>query len=137
MKRIASLCLLLALAFPARAVEDGQVIYAGGTAPGMKAGVIGRLNYKSASALSFEFAGNSLVIPYAKIDAFQYHVEVARHLGVLPAMAVALVRKRQRRHFFEINYRDENNLSQVALFEVPKQMPPTLLAVLKLRCPRN
>jgi hypothetical protein len=60
---------------------------------------------------------------------------VARHLGVLPAIAVGMVKKRQRRHFFRISYRDEAGDLRVALFEVPKQMPPVLLAVLGAKAP--
>lgn len=136
MKKLAAICLLFVLALPARAVEDGQVMYAGGTVPALQAGALGHLNYTSESDLAFEFAANKLLIPYAKIDSFQYTEEVARHLGVLPAMAVGLIRKRQRRHFVRINFRDENNKSQVAVFEVSKRTPQTLLPVLQLRSPQ-
>jgi hypothetical protein len=58
-------------------------------------------------------------------------------LGVLPAIAVRLFKVRQRRHFFSFSYRDSNNVVQVAVFEVPKQMPRTLEAVLQTRAPRS
>ena len=77
-----------------------------------------------------------MAIPYAKVDSFEYTNQIARHLGVLPAIAVGLVKKRQRRHFFQISYHDENNLSQVVVFEVSKQMPQALLAVLQIRSPQ-
>lgn len=137
MKKLAAFCLLFVLSLPASAVEDDQVMYAGGTVSSLQAGVLGRLNYTSETTLSFEYAGNKLLIPYAKIDSFEYSQQVARHLGVLPAMAVGLLRKRQRRHFFQISYRDESNRSQVAVFEVSKRMPQTLLAVLQLRSPQG
>ncbi len=119
MKRLAAFCLMLVVSLPAAAVEDGQVMYVGGTVPGLK--------------LTFEYSGSKLEIPFAKIDSFEYSQEVARHLGVLPAIAVGLIRKRQRRHFFHISYHDESNASQVAVFEVLKQMPSTLLAILQNR----
>ena len=137
MKKIAAICLLLAMAVPADAVEDGQVMYTGGTVPALQAGVLGRLDTTSESALSFEYAGSKLAIPYAKIDSYKYYEQVARHLGVLPAIAVGMVKRRQQRHFFQIGYRDESNLSQVAVFEVSKQMPQTLLAVLLARAPQG
>jgi hypothetical protein len=62
---------------------------------------------------------------------------VARHLGVLPAIAVGLVKKRQRRHYFRISYRDENGVVQVVVFEVPKNMPRTLLPILQTRAPQG
>jgi hypothetical protein len=136
MKKIAAFCLLLVISLPAGAVEDGQVMYAGGTVAGMQAGVLGRLDTTSETTLSFESAGSKLAIPYARIASFEYSDKVARHLGVLPAIAVGLVKKRQRRHFFQISYHDDSDSTQVAVFEVSKQMPQTLLAVLKFRSPQ-
>lgn len=136
MKKFAAFCLFLVLSLPAGAVEDGQVMYAGGTVAGMQAGAIGRLDTASENMLSFDAAGNKLAIPYAKIDSFEYSEKVARHLGVLPAIAVGLVKKRQRKHFFAISYRDDTDSSQVVVFEVSKQLPQTLLAVLKFRSPQ-
>jgi hypothetical protein len=133
MKRLAAICLLLVAAVPAGAVEGNQVQYSGGTVPGVQTGTLGRLDTTAESAISFEYGGNKLVIPYAKIESFKCHEEVARHLGVLPAIAVGLVKKRQRKHFFQISYRDDANLTQVAVFEVSKQMPQTLLAALQTR----
>ncbi len=136
MKRFVAFCLLLAISIPAAAVEDGQVMYVGGTAA-LKEGTLGRLNTTSQTALVFESAGNTLIIPYAKIASFEYSQKVARHLGVLPAIAVGLMKKRQRRHFVQINYHDDSSVSQVAVFEVPKQMPRTFLAVLQARAPQG
>jgi hypothetical protein len=136
-KKLAAFCLLLVMSLPAGAVEGDQVKYMGGTVADLHAGLIGRLDTTSGTMLTYEYAGNKLVIPYAKIDSFEYSVDVARHLGVLPAIAVAPVRKRQRRHFFRISYHDENNVSQVVIFEVPKRMPQTLLAVLQVRAPQG
>ena len=136
MKTFAAFCVLLVISIPAAAVEDGQVMYVGGTAA-LKEGTLGTLNTTSQTELAFDSAGNTLAIPYARIDSFEYSQEVARHLGVLPAIAVGLVRKRQRRHYFQIRYRDNNSVTQVAIFEVPKQMPPSLLAILQTRAPQG
>lgn len=137
MKRFRGLLLLLVISMPASAVENEQVMYVGGTVSALKEGVLGRLNTTSETAISFESAGNTLTIPYAKIESFEYSRQVARHLGVLPAIAVGLAKKRQRRHFFRISYRDGGNVSQVAIFEVPKQMPRILMAILQLRAPQS
>lgn len=135
MKRLAALLLLLAVSVPAGATDDGQVLYIGGTVPNLKSGEVGRLNTTSETALSFEYSGGSVSIPYANIASFEYHEEIARHLGVLPAIAVGLVKARQHKHFFRITYRDSNAANQVALFEVSKQMSPALAAVLYARSP--
>jgi len=133
MKKIVGLCLLLVLPLATIAVEN--VMYAGGTVVTLKEGTIGRLDTTSPTVLTFECSGSQLVIPFAKIDSYEYSQQVARHLGVLPAIATGLVRHRQKRHFLRIAYKEENNAQQVAIFEVPKQMPRTLLAILQVRAP--
>ena len=137
-KFIALSFLLITLSFltlPAFAVEGSQVKYIGGTALGVRDGVIGRLSTTSESDLIFEYAGNKLAIPYNGIRSFQSSEEVARHLGVLPAMLVGMFKKRQRQHFFRIEYHDRNSVTQALVFEVPKRMPRVLQAVLETRAP--
>ncbi|PYV62366.1 MAG: hypothetical protein DMG95_09815 [Acidobacteria bacterium] len=75
-------------------------------------------------------------IPYATIDSFEYSQEVTYHFGILPAIAIGLIKKRERRHFFRISYHDEQSLPQVAIFEVSKHTPRSLKAVLEARAPR-
>jgi len=130
-------CLLLLVAMPALGVEDKTVMYIGGTALNLKEGALGTLNMNSQTEMAFESAGNRLAIPFAKIDAYEYSQQVAHHLGVLPAIGVGLLKKRQHKHFFRIVYRDDADTPQVAIFEVPKKMPRTLLAILQLRAPQG
>jgi hypothetical protein len=139
MKRIFAACLLIVILMPLRtpAVEGDQVMYVGGTVGGLNKGVLGKLDTTSQTALNFEFSGGKLVIPFEEIDSYEYTQQVARHLGVLPAIAVGLVRRRQRRHFFRITYHDESKTQQVAIFEVSKETPHTLLAVLQGRAPQG
>ena len=135
MKRLIAFALFLALSSPGFALDDGIVKYIGGTAPGVKPGMVGQLNTTSDSALIFEQSAGKLEIPYAAIQSFDYSKEVTHHLGVLPFIAVSLVRMRQRRHFFRISYRDPNGVPQVVVLEVPKRMPRTLQAILGSRAP--
>ncbi len=72
MKKLMIFCLLLALALPIAAVEDDQVMYAGGTAPALRVGVVGRLDTTSEKSLTFESSGTKLLIPYADIQSFEY-----------------------------------------------------------------
>src|SRR5271163_4327789 len=136
MKKFVAFCLSLFLSLPALAVEDGQVMYLGGTAPGVNVGVVGRLDTTAETALIFEYAGNQVEIPYAAIQSFEYSKEVTHHLGVLPAIAVGMFKMRRHGHFFRISYHDSNNVAQAVVFEVSKQMPRTLLAVLTTRSPQ-
>ena len=136
MKSLVAIFFFLAASLPAVAVEDGQVMYAGGTVSGVNQGVIGRLDTSSRTALIFEYSGTRVSIPYATIDSFEYSQEVTHHVGILPAIAIGLIKKRERRHFFRISYHDEQSLPQVAIFEVSKHTPRSLKAVLEARAPR-
>jgi hypothetical protein len=136
MKKLLTFCLLLVLVIPTAAVEGTQVMYMGGTAPALQAGVVGRLDTTSETSLTFEYSGTKLLIPYADIQSFEYSKEVTRHLGVMPAIAVGLVKMRRHRHYFRISYRASDNVAQVAVFEIPKQMPRMLQAVLEARAPQ-
>lgn len=136
MKILATVCLVLLFAWPVLAVDDGDVSYVGGTAENLKEGSPGKLDVRSQTELIFLSSSVRLVIPYAGIDSYEQSQPVARHLGVLPAIAVSLVKKRQRKHFLRIAYHDESKTPQVAIFEVPKRMPPTLLAILQQRAPQ-
>jgi len=137
MKKTLALFLLLLISLPTFALDNGQVMYAGGTITTLKEGVLGKLDTTSQSVLGFESADGKLVIPYATIDSFEYSKRVAHHLGVLPAIAVGLVKQRQHRHFFRISYHEGNNPPQVVILQVPKQMPATLLAILQARAPQG
>jgi hypothetical protein len=136
MKRFTALCLLLVLALPAVAVENEEVMYVGGTVAAVKEGAIGHLDTTSPTALKFDSPGGSFEIPYARFDSYTYSEETARHLGVLPAVGVAILRKRQHRHFFRISFHDENSTPQVAVLEVSKHMPKTVMAILQTRAPK-
>lgn len=136
MKRLLQFCFLLLLSLSASALENGHAKYVGGTLPRVAAGTVGRLDTTSETSLIFEHAGNKVEIPYAAIESRKYSKEVARHLGVLPTIAVGLLKVRQHRHFFRISYRVPGAATaQVVIFEVPKQMPRTLEAILETRAP--
>jgi phosphatidylglycerophosphate synthase len=133
---VAVVCLVAA---PAFAVSAGEAAYVGGTTASVPNGTLGTLDTAAAEVLAFRYksptsaATGEIDIPYAKISNFQYSTEVAHHIGVLPAIAVSLVKRRERKHFFTISYSDKSNATEVAIFEVPKGRPPALLAILRAR----
>ena len=137
MNKLAGFFCFLILAVPALAVEGSQVMYVGGSATGVVAGTIGNLDMTSGTVLIFQSAAGKIEIPYAAIQSFEYSSEVSRHLGVMPAIAVSLLKMRQHRHFFRLSYRDQRDIAQVVIFEVPKGMPRTLKAVLQDRSHNN
>ena len=133
-----ALCVLLVV--PCFAAEAGQIAYMSGTL-GVPQGTIGGFDTTSPEALVFKFpafgsAPGEVDIAYKNIGSFEYSTEVAHHLGVLPAIAVGLVKRRERRHFFTIKFTDSSDVPQAAIFEVPKGDPPGLLAILRARAPQ-
>lgn len=135
MRAFIALCWLLVASGVAVAVENGQVMYLGGTVGTIREGTIGRMDMSS-GRLAFLAGRERLEIPFDKIESYVYSQEVARHLGVLPAIGAGLIRRRQRKHFFRISFLDSNGVMEVVVFEVPKGMPRSLLAVLQTRAPR-
>lgn len=136
MKKPLAFCFFLLLSLSAAAVDDGYAVYVGGTVPNINAGVVGKLDTTAETALTFEYAGNKLAIPYDSVQSYEYSKEVTRHLGVMPAIAVGLIKMRRHSHFFRISYGCEGgDATQVVVFEVPKHMPRILQAVLQTRAP--
>ena len=132
---IAAMC-VAAMAVPALAVEGSNVVYTGGTISELKEGMAGKLDMTSETALLFVYSGGKLEIPYSRIESGKYTQEVAVHLGVAPAIAVGLVKKRRQKHFVRITFKDAENRHQVVMFEVPKNMPKILMPALAERAPQ-
>jgi hypothetical protein len=137
-----ALALLVALtlavpAFPSSLyVEGQQVMYVGGTVIGLKEGTLGRLDLTLEKGLVYEATSARHEIPYAQITAHRYSEVLARRLGVVATIAVVLLKRRQRRHFIEVNYRSDDGTPQVAIFEVSKDAVQTVTAVLNARAAR-
>ncbi len=127
---------MIAAAIPALAVEGSDVAYQGGTIPQLKESTVGKFDLTSGTGLRFLYSGGSLEIPYNRIESFKHSKEVAVHLGVAPAIAVGLVKRRRRNHFVQITFLDGNNLHQVAVFEIPKTMPRVLMPAFVARAPQ-
>ncbi|HEY0796089.1 MAG TPA: hypothetical protein VGD64_09950 [Acidisarcina sp.] len=138
----AFVALLLGLAFPLKslAVESGEVAYTGGSLTTVPLEVTGKFDTSLPTAIIFQFRANGhateIKIPYGNITGFNYHTEVAHHLGVLPAIAVGLVKRRERKHLISISFSDDANVAQTAIFEVAKHDPPSLVAILRARAPQ-
>jgi hypothetical protein len=140
MRTALALLVALTLAAPAFAtsvVEGQQVMYVGGTVAGLKEGTMGRLDLSMEKGLVFEAAGARYEIPYAQMTSHNYTRKLARRMGVVATVVVVLVKRRQRRHFIEVNYRSDDGTPQVAVFEISKDAVQTVTAVLNARAPQQ
>src|SRR4051812_24600281 len=135
MKKLIAIALILTLAVPSFAaiVEGSQVLYEGGTAQELKQGTMGTFDTSSEEALLFNSSGGKLTIPYKRITDFRYEEKLARRLGVVLTIAVVLLKHRQRRHILTVQYLDEQSSPRVAVFEIAKDAPETVVPVIQSR----
>jgi hypothetical protein len=137
LKKLVATLLTITFAVPMFAfVENDQVEYIGGTVATVAPGTVGKLDTTNEKDLRFVAGAAALNIPYSKIDSYQYTVEVAHHLGVVPTLAIVMLKYRQRRHYFRISYRDDEDKPQSVVLEVSKEMPKAVSAVLEARAPK-
>jgi hypothetical protein len=129
-----ALCTLLP-ALPASAISRDDVKYVGGTVATLHIGVVGQLDPTSQTRLTYRAGSTTLTIPYDSIVSLEYRSVVAHHLGVLPFIAVSVVKKRQMRHEIRLVYEDDQHEKQVGIFEVSKDFPRAMMPALKIRCP--
>jgi hypothetical protein len=140
MKRLIATVLIAALAAsgaPAFAVDDLQVTYSSGTVPGVPEGAPGTLNTSSPAALEFHAASSQVAIPYSRITSFNCRDENRFRLGVLPAIAVGIVKARSKRHFVTITWHDDKGVSNVVTFEMTRQRSSGLLSILRARAGKD
>jgi hypothetical protein len=135
MKKLIAVALVLSfVTFPLSSfaiVEGSQVLYEGGTAPGMKDGTMGTFDTSSEDLLVFNSPNGKLAIPYAKVTTFHYEEKLARRLGVILTLAVVMLKHRQRRHILTVSYTDEQGAPRVAVFEISKLAPETVVPVIQ------
>lgn len=139
-KNLLTALLLCALGVQAFAsinwVEGSDVRYAGGSTSSIKLDAIGKLELSSPTDLIYVASGAKVAVPYAAITSFYYTEKVAHHLGVLPAIAVGLVKARRQRHILHIAYRDSGGALQTLVLEVSKDAQSAVRTTIEARIPQ-
>jgi hypothetical protein len=136
MKKMMTVVLLFAMAVPSFAevfVDVGQAAYIGGTLANVKSETMGKLDTTQEKALTFNYERGKVTIPYDRIESWKYDEVLARHLGVIATTVVVMLKHRQRRHLFQIQFKDDAGVTQSAVFEVGKEQPRVVVAVLQAR----
>lgn len=130
------LVLGLGMSTAAVAAEEPEVEYVNGTVPGLKDGSTGTIDMSSPQALEFHSGSSHFSIPYAEITSVKYREENRFRLGVLPAIAVGLLKARSKRHFVSIAWQHDDDESQVVTLDGSKEKARGLMAVLRVRAPK-
>lgn len=128
MKRVCWAVLILSIS--SMAIGQTEVRYLGGTLDNSKVGTQGQLDMSAPGSITYATGKSRFTIPYDQIVSYEYSEEVSHHLGVLPAIAVGLLKHRQHRHVFTIVYINGQQTKQIAVFEVPKQAAESVKSVL-------
>ena len=128
MKRLC--CAVVMLSISCMGISQTEVRYLGGTLDNSKVGSQGQLDLSAPGSITYATGKSHFTIPYEQIVSYQYNEEVSHRLGVLPSIAVGLLKHRQHRHVFTIVYLNDQLTKQVAVFEVPKQAAESVKAVL-------
>lgn len=134
--RIAAFALIIAVSMPLFSLDGTTVVYTGGTVPNVKPNTEGRLDVTGPNSAEFTCPSGKITIDFDSIQSYEYSREAAHHLGVIAAIAVALVKARKQNHFLRVTYRDANNVSQVAVFRISKRMPTIVMPILQARAPQ-
>ena len=121
---------------PAWAADGMDALYIGGSAPGTRIGTTGTLDCAKSDALEFHSGSGDFSVPYAQIVAARYHEENRFRLGVLPAIAVGLLKARSKRHVVTVTWADEKGLPQVAQFEMSRQASMALVTLIRVKAPQ-
>ena len=94
------------------------------------------LDTSSTAALELHAGTVMVPIPYEQINSYEYRVENRFRLGALPALAVGLLKAREKRHLLTIAWTDDQGAEQTATFETSRDRARGLIMVLDVRAPR-
>jgi hypothetical protein len=137
MIRIGSI-LLAALAAALAAAEPGvKAEFVGGSAAGLSAKSLVRLDLTGAEALLCYCGETVLSIPYQKVDTLEYGQSVSRRYAEAILFSPVLLLSKSRKHFVTLGYLDADNRQQVLVFRVGKGEIRSLLAALEARTGRR
>ena len=136
MRRSATVAVMLAMAgcnVAAYATDGMDMTYVSGTVEGMQRGVKGDVETEDAANLVINANGRRVAIPYGKLRSFHCRQEVRYHLGVLPAIAVGLLKARSRVYTVILEWDVDGQEPEVATLELSHRDQESLKDVLRAR----
>ncbi len=85
----------------------------------------------------FRFAGQTLSIPYRKIDTLEYGQHVSRRYAAAVLLSPVLLLSKSRQHFVTLGYTDAESKQQALVFRLGKGDIRSVLASLEARSGRR
>jgi hypothetical protein len=128
---------LLFAAALAAAPNGGRVEYLGGTLAEIKAKANAQLLFTDRDAMLFCIRGETLRIPYARINVLEYGQRVDRRYIEAIVISPLLLLSKSRKHFLTLGFRDAQGGQQSLVFRVDKGDVRAVLASLEARTGRK
>ena len=134
---VALVCALAAIP-DARAGDAAyRVQYAGGTLAGSAPRSGARLNLADADSLVFDCRGQSVTIPYRKVQSLEYGQNVSRRYAAAVLISPMFLLSKTRRHFVTIGFTDAEGKEQALIVRVEKGDIRGVLTTLESRSGRR
>lgn len=114
-------------------IPSKKAVYRGGTLSRPKPSTTGTVTTTGEDDFIFRYSGGEILVPYASINSMEYGQQAGRRLGLAIALTPAFLLSKKRRHFLTINYVDDGDRQQAAVFELGKAIVRTTLASLEAR----
>lgn len=128
---------LLVSALLLGAAPGAKVEYIGGTLADVPAKSGGRLILTDPEALLFSSRGNTLRIPYTRIEILEYGQRVNRRYLEAVVISPLLLLAKTRKHYLVIGYQDEDGGRHSMVLRLDKDDVRSVLAGLEARTGRR
>lgn len=136
MKRLTSTLLVLFIFAEVTAyagVGSKNTLYVGGTINSIKADSEGKSSTADDKVFVFEYKKDKLNIPYSKINGLEYGQKAGRRVAMAILLSPIALFSKKRKHFLTVNFMDEADKQQAAVFELGKDVVRVTLASLEAR----
>ena len=115
------------------AVRGDEVMYVGGTVTEVPEATEGYFDTADPKEALFMSPKGSFKIPYKGITSLEYGQKAGRRVGVAFVITAWALFSKKRKHFLTVGYKDDKNVAQGVVLELPKGRPKSIIAVLEAR----
>lgn len=114
-------------------VTGQEILYVGGTIPGLPEATEGSGDLRDAENFKFSSDKGSFAIPYRNITSLEYGQKAGRRLGVALVITVWALFSKKRKHFLTIGFNDIHDKPQGVVLEIAKGRAKTFIAIIEAR----
>lgn len=116
-----------------RATRGDHVRYVGGTLASIEGDTEGTCSTADEKNFTFHYKHGKLTIPHDRMNSLEYGQKAGRRIGLAIAVTPVALLSKKRKHCSTINYLDENDRQQAAVFELSKGVVRVTSASLEAR----